>query len=49
VNFSKAKFQCFGCERNGGLGKLVQKLLGTASMEKVKAFIREQITTGKAA
>jgi hypothetical protein len=43
VNFTEAKFQCFGCERNGRLGKLVQKLLGTASMTKVKAFVREQM------
>jgi hypothetical protein len=42
VNFTAAKFQCFACERNGGLGKLLMKLLGTASMTKVKVFIREQ-------
>jgi len=44
-----AEFQCYACKRHGRLGKLVQKLLGTASMEKAKEFIQEQITAGKAA
>lgn len=49
VNFTTAEFQCYACKRHGRLGKLVQKLLGTASMGKAKEFIQEQITTGKAA
>lgn len=49
VNFTEAKYQCFNCERSGWLGKLVQKLLGTASMVKVKLFIREQMDAAKAA
>jgi hypothetical protein len=49
VNFSTAEFQCYACERHGRLGKLVQKLLGTASMDKTKDFIQEQMTAGSKA
>lgn len=49
VNFSAAEFKCYACQRHGRLGKLVQKLLGTASMDTAKEFIKEQIDAAKAA
>jgi hypothetical protein len=47
VNFSTAEFKCYACQRHGRLGKLVQKLLGTASMGKAKEFIQEQMARCK--
>jgi hypothetical protein len=45
VNFKTGSYRCFDCKHRGGLAILLQKLMSTSNMAKVKAFIREQIPT----